>query len=232
MFRKTGLRFVVALAGGAMVVVAASRADVPNGLYNLHNHPGGGINPPPYGARFDEVYDATPEHDYITLDFAGPGSAAFMTVTDTTIRIFGQSFGGRDLGDVYANDIYRGVYTFDFLYTIGVGPVPGDDDRWVNGPNNSNFGSITGPGGLATRNLVDERNQGFSLRLGDEDNDLGHRGIPGISGFGWLSYVVPGGPPVHVAESDWLFMATLIPSPGAAGVLGAFGLVVVGRRRR
>jgi len=28
----------------------------------------------------------------------------------------------------------------------------------------------------------------FSLRLGDEDDDLGHRDFPGISGWGWLEF--------------------------------------------
>lgn len=232
MFRQLGSRFAVAMAGTALVMVASARADVPPGLYRLHSHPQGGIDPPPYGARFDELYDATSGHDNFTLDFDGPGSTVFMDVTASTIRIFGQSFGGRDVGDVYADDLYRGIYTFDFLYAVGVGLVPGDDDLWVDGPNNANTGFITGPGGLGTRNLVDERNMGFSLRVGDENDDLGHRGVPGISGWGWLSYVNPGGPPIHIAEIDWLFTAILVPSPGAAAAFAVCGLLAPGRRRR
>ena len=215
-----------------MVAVSAARADVPVGLYALRNHPAVANAPPAYGARFDELYNATAAHDNFTLDFEHPSSAMFMTVTETTIRIFGQSFGGRDVGDAYADDVYRGVYSLDFLYTVGVGLIPWDDDRWVDAPSASNFGTITGPGMLGTRNLTDERSVHYSFRVGDENDDMGLEGVPGIAGWGWMSYVVPDGPPVHVAESDWRFRATMIPGPGA-GALAAIAIVLApGARRR
>lgn len=225
-------RSLLALAGGALLASAAPGAVVLEGLYRLHNHPDGTVNPPPYGARFDELYNATSNHDVFTLDFDHVNSAVYMTVSATQIRIYGQSWGGRDTGSGYANDLYRGVYSFDFTYNIGVQVVPGDDDLWVNGPNHANSGFITGPGSLATRNLVDERDNGFSFRLGDENDDQGHRGFSGISGWGWMSYVTSPGQYHHASNTDWIFTATYeIPSPGAAS-LAAAGLLVLARRRR
>ncbi len=51
---------------------------------------------------------------------------------------------------------------------------------------------------------------GFSFRLGDEDNDAGHRGFDGVSGWGWLTHGSGG----HVESSDWLFtVGEEIPEP-------------------
>ncbi len=231
-------RIKAALAAGVVLSLAgaASGVTIADGLYRLHNHPDGQADPPPYGARFDELFNATSNHDIFTLDFDDVNSAAFMTVDLTLgqIRIYGQSWGGRDIGTTYANDVYRGVYTFDFLYTLGVQQVPGDDDIWVLAPGHRNFGFITAPNGQGTINLTDEEMGGYSFRLGDENNDLGHRGFPGISGWGWMSYVNPNGSVrPHVAATDWLFTATfLIPTPGAGAVLGLAGLGALRRRRR
>lgn len=222
----------LAVAVAAVCSASASAAVIQNGLYRLSNHPDGAADPPPYGARFDELYDVTSGHDIFTLDFNDINSLAQMTVDTNagTIRIFGQSFGGRDIGATYANDVYRGIYTFDFLYNIGVGQVPGDDDLRVVTPDHRNFGTILTPLG-DTINLTDEADSGFTFRLGDEDNDAGHRGFNGISGWGWMSYVRTSGIQ-HIANTDWIFTATfIIPSPGAAALLGLAGLTALRRRR-
>lgn len=227
---------LAATAVGALSVVVmsgisgvASAAIISPGLYELSNHPDGSARPPYYGLRLDELYNATSGHDIFTFDFEAPGAAAFMTVTATTIRIYGQAVGGRDIGTTHANDAYLGTYTFDFTYNLGVEPTPGDDDVWVNAANRANSGFITTPLGDVI-NLVDERSGGYSFRLGDEDNDLGHRGFAGISGWGWLTYVTPSGFN-HVNDSDWLFTATLVPTPGTIA-LGALAALAGVRRRR
>ena len=151
-------------------------------------------------------------------------------------QMVGQALGGRDIGSVHANDIYFGVYTFDFVYNLGVTPVPNDDDLEVVGPNHQNFGSITAPNGLGTTTLTDESMGGHSFQLGDEDGPgptggPGHRGWNGISGWGWMSYVYPTGI-VHEPATDWLFTATyVIPTPGASAILGLGGLALLRRRR-
>lgn len=238
MTRSTRSRVCLTLGaaalGAAAVAPPASADPLLAGLYRLQNHPDGNQRPPFYGARFDELFNATAGDDVFTLDFDNVQSAAFLTINDsfTQIRIFGSAFGGRDIGADYAVDQYRGVYTFDFTYALGVGFAPGDDDLVTDTANNANSGVITSPGGQ-TVNLVDERSSGFSFRFGDEDNDAGHRGFDGLSGWGWLSYAVPGGPITHFASTDWIFTATfLIPTPGTAALVGLGAAAMLLRRRR
>lgn len=225
-----------ALAAGTMLLSAAGAwgATTLPGLYRLHNHPDGNQRPPLYGARFDELYNATSNHDVFTLDFDAMQSAAFMTVNTAgnEVHIFGQAWGGRDTGTAYANDQYLGVYTFDFTYNMGVGPAGGDDDLWVPLPDMRNFGSITTPLGH-TIGLVDKGMDGYSFRLGDENNDAGHRGFAGISGWGWMNYIRDGRVQDHVESTDWLFTASYqIPTPGSVALIAIGGLVGLRRRKR
>lgn len=230
-----------ALAAAAMAVVTgapASAATILPGTYRLHNHPDGNQRPPLYGARFDELFNATSGHDVFTLDFDDLQSAVFLTVNAarTEIRIFGVAVGGRDTGSARAADQYLGLYTLDFTYNVGVGLAPGDDDLRAATANHSNFGSITVPAsaGGQTIALTDEAMGGYSFRLGDEDNDLGHRGFSGLSGWGWMSTVSPNGVPnAHIASTDWIFTATYeIPTPATAALMGLGTLVGLRRRRR
>ena len=209
----------------AALCASASGAVIATGMYQLHNHPDGNALPPAYGLRLDELYNATSGHDIYTFDFSAMASNVQMAVTPTTIHIYGQSYGGRDIGGGYAADIDAGVYSFSFVYNIGVQPVAGDDDIYVLA-DMQNTGWISTPRG-DTIALVDKSDGNYSFRLGDEDNDAGHRGFNGISGWGWLNH---GGRP-HVAASDWLFTAELVPAPSAMGLLALAG-VAAGRRRR
>jgi len=210
----------------AAVAFAASGAIIPPDTYRLANHPDGEARPPAYGLRLDELYNATGSHDRYTFDFSAIASDVRMTVSATTIRIFGQSFGGRDTGSGYANDIDRGMYTFDFIYSVGVQGAPGDDDLMVIA-NHQNFGTITTPRG-DTIALEDQSDGNYSFRLGDENNDSGHRGFTGISGWGWMNH----GGNSHVYASDWLFTVdSVIPAPSSL-VAMAFGALAMGRRRR
>lgn len=225
-----------AMAAGVMLLSAgaASGATLPSGLYRLNNHPDGNQRPPLYGARFDELYNATSGHDVFTLDFDDIDSAMFLTINaaQDQIRIFGQAKGGRDTGTAHANDAYLGVYFVDFTYNMGVGPAGSDDDLRVGTPDTRNFGSIITPLG-DTIGLTDKAMSTYSFRLGDEDNDAGHRGHNGISGWGWMNYVRAGGVQAHVNSTDWLFTATYeIPAPGSVALLGLGGLLLGRRRQR
>ncbi len=234
------------LAGAGVIAGSAEGAFLPSGEYFLANHPDGREGPPGYGLRLDELYDATPgdsgylpdgltpaaNHDVFSFDFDHAMSDVRLAVTPTTLRIFGTVVGGRDVGNNYAADAYFGLYTIDFLYNIGVGDVPGDDDTWVMTANHANSGTIVTP--LSdTINLVDELSMGspmFSLRIGNGDDDTGYRGFTGASGWGWVSYA---GPPVrHVGGSDWLFTVLgPTPTPGTA-VVAVLGAGVIGARRQ
>lgn len=207
---------------GAAVIV--------DGLYQLHNHPDGAEVPPPYGMRLDELVDVTGGLDVFTLDFDAPGSNMQMTITGggSIINIFGQAVGGRDIGGAYAADAFFGLYTVNFTYNVGVGPAPGDDDIQVNGGTGANFGVLGTPFGppMPLHDVVGNP-PGFSFRLGDEDNDLGHRGYNGISGWGWID---PDGFN-HGPTRDFLFTAELVPAPGAVALF-APALMMYSRRRR
>jgi hypothetical protein len=224
--------FALAAVAVGTMAVSAEAVSVASGLYRLHNHPDGQADPPPYGARFDELFNATSGHDIFTLDFDDPSSSVFMTVDVLAgvINIAGTALGGRDTGATYAADVYLGLYSFNFTYDIGVQQVPGDDDIWVVMPHHRNFGTITAPNSLGTIVLTDEGMGGYTFRLGDEDNDAGHRGHNGISGWGWMSYVV-GQSITHVEATDWLFTAELVPAPGSIVMLGLGGLLAARRRR-
>lgn len=223
---------------GALVVVlagAAQGAMIVPGTYELHNHPDGSARPPLYGLRLDELVNVTSNHDIFTFDFDHPSSAMFLDYTGSTVRIYGQTYGGRDTGSSYAADSHLGVYVIDFIYTIGVGLEPGDDDVVVNLPpgDSYNYGTIEAPSGQLY-SLRDGHYDGAQrdFRFGDTDNDLGHRGFAGLSGWGWLFHAPVGEPyGEYVANSDWLFTAELVPAPGV-GTMALVGGAMMMRRRR
>ena len=109
-----------------------------------------------------------------------------------------------------------------------MGLAPGDDDIMVVA-NMMNFGTITTPIG-DTIDLTDKTDVSYSFRLGDENNDLGHRGFSGISGWGWLIHGPPGSS--HVVASDWLFtVGDLVPTPGSLAIFGIAAGALARRRR-
>lgn len=230
------VRGLVAAAALTIPGVAAMGDLVAYGNYHLSNHPDGNQNPPAYGLRLDELFNATGDHDVFTFDFNHALSNMQMDVSSSSIHIFGVSYGGRDIGTTYANDAYRGVYTINFTYTWGIGMAPGDDDILVDPGYHYNYGSIQGPGpGGTTIGLRDGHYATGQpdFRLGNEDNDLGHRGFNGISGWGWLfTQTGANGSYVNHTSDDWLFTATLTPTPGTGALMGLGALAGFRRRRR
>lgn len=198
------------------------------GFYALGNHPA--FQAGPAGLQLDELYNVTADHDRFLFDFDHPQSQVILEVSPGILRVYGDVWGGRWNFNIFWNDQYRGLYSFNMSYTIGVQQVPGDDDLWVNGPNNINTGWITTPLG-DTIPLYDERgNFGFSFRLGDENHDDGHLGFSGMSGWGWLNHGA--NPALHRPIGDFLFASRgLIPAPGS-GALALLGVVLAASRRR
>lgn len=233
---RTFVRFG-ALAGAAAVITlagSASGATIEHGTYRLSNHPDGSARPPLYGARLDELYNVTSSHDIFTFDFDHADSAMYLDYNGTSVHIYGVAYGGRDTGGAYAADAYRGLYTFNFLYNIGVQLAESDDDVIVEAPTSSyNYGTLLTPLGdvasLRDGHYTDDRDD---FRFGDENNDLGHRGFAGLSGWGWMFHKFPGQDYYpYVADSDWLFTAELVPTPGTLALVALSG-VAIGRRRR
>jgi hypothetical protein len=224
---------VAALAATGVAVCALNSSVLATIVtYDLHNHPDGDVNPPPYGMRLDELYDVTGNHDNFTFNFDDATSQMFLDydTTAATIHIYGHVAGGRDIGGAYAVDQYLGQYLVNFSFTLGVQAAPGDDDLIVNTLNHANSGTIITPLG-DTISLYDERGMSdFSFRFGNEDNDAGHRGYNGLSGWGWMNHHQPGN---HIESGDWLFTAVRsnIPTPGSCAVLLAGGLLAARRRR-
>jgi MYXO-CTERM domain-containing protein len=223
-----------ALAAPVLAAAQAPAGDVilEPGLYRIHNHPDGSVRPPLYGLRLDELFDVTPDKDLFTFSFDGDGAEMLMELrADSSIHIFGTAFGGLDIGDEYDPDL-SGLWEITFTYDTSK-PVLGDDDFVVNPPQDPNAGSITplfGPDAGIPIDLFDYPGEHpFTFRLGDEDDDLGHRGFDGISGWGWLNH---GSPDIHVKASDWLFTVdpTPVPAPSAAAAL--LLALAAGRRRR
>ena len=240
---KNFAKCLFALTVVCLASASANAAAIQFGAtYALHNHPDGDASPPQYGLRLDELFNATGGNDIYTFDFDNAASSMLMSVSagGDEIRIFGTVYGGRDTGGSYANDQYLGLYEVDFTYSMGVGPVPGDDDLQVlatMGSTNGGFiaplaamdgGPSVGGGQIALGETAN--GSGMTFRFGDENNDNGHRGFAGLSGWGWIS--VDGDP--HAGQAnDWLFTADPepIPEPATMSLL-ALGAVSLLRRRR
>ncbi|RMH24839.1 MAG: hypothetical protein D6693_09595 [Planctomycetota bacterium] len=213
--------------------MSAGAATIQTGTYRLSNHPDANQDPPPYGIRWDELSDVTAGNDVFTISFDEPGTNMLMTYDGSSLHIFGTGFGGRDVGTGYAADSFLGFYQIDFTFSVGVGLAPGDDDLIVIAPTGSNTGTITLPDATVV-SIFDKETTGLgtpgsTFRFGDEDNDLGHRGFAGLSGWGWIEILGAENPS---ATRDFLFTAVLVPTPGATGLLGVAGLALLRRRRR
>jgi hypothetical protein len=227
----------IILAFAALVFVAASVGAMPieTGLYRLHNHPDGNMRPPFYGLRLDGLNGDNAEE--FTFDFDDPQSAMFLDYSGSEIHIFGQSFGGRDIGNAYANDVFRGVYTIDFTYDMNLSSSEDGgtfDDVVVSRPFKQpglNFGTISGPG-IGTVHLRDKASdENLTFVFGDEGG--AHRGFVGLSGFGWLDISRDGGRTfTHTDAQDWIFTAERqqVAEP-AAMVLLLSGLLGLAARK-
>lgn len=173
-----------------------------DGTYVLNNHPDGAAPGPRYGLRLDGL-NTGDDSDIFTFDFEADGAQLKMTIDGNSVHIFGIVFGGQLNGSEYADD-NSGFWAIDFTYT-GITPVDGDDDIQVAaGDAAVSGGTITplfGPDRDVAIDLSDKAGANpFSFRLGDEDNDQGHRGFDGISGWGWIETNGE-----YLTHSDWLF---------------------------
>ncbi len=240
-------RSILSMCLVAMFASAAQAGVVADGRYLLSSHPNGGVNPPPYGLRLDGLDGDA--NSIFTFDFdyvdGNTGQTALMQLTldkaAGEIRIWGSAYGGRENGSVYDNVANGAVgwWDIDFTYSVNVTSFTGGDgynldDVYVSAPDISNTGTISRAFTSSTMSqsydLTDyETNGGLSFRFGDDSRAPGHRGYDGISGWGWMNHSgYPGG---HIAASDWLFTAVLVPVPGAV-VLGLVGFGFVGVMRR
>lgn len=221
----------------ALLMTSTASALLSDGLYKLNNHPDGGAQPPLYGLRLDGL-DGGGGSRIFTFDFEDARSAMYMDLdtANSSIRIYGQVWGGRDIGMTY-DPTMSGLWDVDFTYTMNIGTGNFDNDSrdevYVNPDSPLNAGSITPlftAGTFTTGNailLTDKDNGKFAFQI-----DTNHRGAGNTySGWGWMNHEV-GGLDNHIAASDWLFtVGNEVPVPGAA-LLAALGLSLVGTIKR
>jgi hypothetical protein len=225
--RRALAAFAVAAAMSAGPAATATPLLLMPGTYRLHDHPDGELAPPTYGLRLDELYNVASGTDRFAFSFDHPGADVRLTLTlvsasNWTISIFGTAFGGRIVNHQF-DPANSGFAEIDFTYHMAHF-VPGDDDLIVDTPTGANTGTITFRG--TTYGLFDKANdEDYTFRLGNEDDDQGHREFDGISGWGWVVPTVSG---AHVG--DFIFTVE-IPGPGGVAMLGAAGFLG-GRRRR
>ena len=198
----------------ACLPLSAQATPLLDGTYRLGNHPDGAAAEPFYGLRLDGLFDGDAS-TIVTFSFdPADGADVQMTIDGAEIHIYGVVFGGE-----IANQAYVGggnSFKLDFRYTDAV--VAGMSHKA-----NTGTGTLTEMGGDAYDLVAYAGNHDDAFSLA-----MGHRGVDGFSGFGWL---IHGGAQGHLKASDWLF--TVVPEPQAFGLmaLGLTGLFWAGRRR-
>ncbi|PZD73272.1 hypothetical protein C1752_02278 [Acaryochloris thomasi RCC1774] len=239
---------LIATAGMTLIGLAsfglvskAGAVGITGGSYTLDNHPDGSASSPFYGLRLDGLLSGKSK-DIYTFNFTEGGASVALDYDDTsnTINISGTAYGGLDQGDSYSAPE---LFSINFTYR-NVQQVAGDDDLWVDGSQaGSSTGTITRQTSGDVYNLADFSGaNAYSFRLGDGDNNQGHRGHQGISGWGWLNHAPADQDPSlspHLYSSDWLFTAQSKPaavpeSPLTAGALALLvgGFIALKRKQR
>ena len=225
----------VAAAALALSLAFAGLASASLIRYELGNHPDGNQSPPPYGLRLDGLFGDNSEE--VTFDFEANGAAMFLDydTVNNTIRIYGQAYGGIDIGTTYstAPGDPLGLWNIDFTYTTNVSYFgnpdgPGKVLEVSMDANPGNSGTIVATfDPLHSYSMVDQDNGNYSFRLA-----TGHRGVNGLSGWGWVNHST-GGLGTHIYSSDWLFTARRVPDGGSSVLLlgSALGGLLLAKRR-
>lgn len=192
---------------------------VEQNIFVLHDHPNGGVAPPLYGLRIDDLLGSG--HYTFSFDYADQTESARVTLVYAAdlaqIHIQGRAYGGRVDGTDWASSS-RGWIDIDFIYTTNCsvkddcGAISGDD-FYVTGESVANSGTVTldGWGGNQSFSFTDRsgENNGCSFIF---DNDYDSKGNADIandlsiwSGSGWLQPAVQG-------SRDWLFIGRREPA--------------------
>ncbi len=248
MFSRVIACFVLALA--VLCVPVFADPVLGDRISRLHNHPDGGAQPTLYGQRGSGGIFT---FDFDHIDGFGRSANLRMSLdlSRGSIRIWGDTFGGLNSGTAFAAPgELVGWWNVDFTYNLSAESLEPSDDVVVvhsggfGTPNTGVFRrEADAKNAVADNHLLVDYAGGnmvngrpFTYRLGDENDDAGHRlgSHPDwpydISEWGWPNETIPN---EHFAASDWLFAVgnAPVPLPSAAG-LGLIGLLVVLRRRR
>ena len=230
----------------AIFALGSAAAHATKIVVPLLNHPDGNARMPTYGLRIDNLYGGAAP---FTFDFDCDDCGVTMEFDGVSIHIEGDAFGGEHDGlGGRKDDDFDGMYHVNVTYvppTIVEDDGDGLQDIGILGETGGMIGTLEfkgtpAPGEATMWELMDKSGSNpFSLRIGDEDDDAGHRGFDGISGWGWLKFREAGSddPFMDVpGPQDFLFIARRrpVPTPGTALLLtlGLFGLASSSRRRR
>lgn len=227
------MRFGMPLAAGAVLACAGGATAGVSVVaeFAIHDHPNGGLFPPPYALRLDDIfgdyqatYSAATFSD-ATLTVLQDGSGAFM------IDIAGTFHGGEDNGAAWLNP-----YDVSVSMRYDANVVATADGWQVNGFTTLNSGTFTR---LDTNDSVTL----YGMEsMNANDGPLGSTFVFAADGWriagddttwvgrGWLTSNDDGSA-VSARAQDWFFTATVIPSPSAMALLGMGGLVATRRRR-
>jgi hypothetical protein len=224
---KTGLA-ALALASAAGGVLAGETVVAE---FAIHDHPEGGFAPPTYALRLDYIFGdfrssfSADVYNDATLTVLQDGAGSFF------IDIAGTFRGGEDTGDAFSNEF---DISASFRYAANITDV---GNGWqVDGFTTLNSGTIT-------RLDTNETTTWYGMT-----DDTGENGPIGSSfllasdgfritgddstwvGRGWLTTNDDGSMAAAPAQ-DWLFAASVIPSPSSMALLGMGGLIAARRRR-
>lgn len=199
--------------------------------FAINDHPNGGLLPPSYALRLDEVFGGDPAtysadtFDNATLTVFQDGAGAY------SINISGTLFGGPDNGSGWVNPFEIEV---SMNYNVNVVQIA---NGWqVNGFTTMNSGTFTRVDtnqsvtlyGMESMNVGDGP-IGSTFVLAEDGYRIDGDNSTWV-GRGWLTSN-DDGTAIGTPAQDWLFRATVIPSPGALALLGMGGLAAARRRR-
>ena len=223
------------LAAGSMCLCSLS-AHAGTGLtivaeFAIDDHPNGGLFPPPYALRLDEVFgDINATYSAATF-----GNATLTVLQDNAggyvIDIAGTFHGGRDIGGVWMNP-----YDVDVSMQYAANVIELSNGWQVNGFSALNSGTFT-------RLDTNESVTLYGMEsMSASDGPIGSTFVFASDGWridgddsswvgrGWMTTNDDGTMGSGLAV-DWLFSARVIPAPGAMAMLGLGGLVAARRRR-
>ena len=208
--------------------------------YRLFDHPDANQAPPPYGLRLDNVFDGYGYDGVTTFSFNSGVVMAEVDDVAGTMRIFGDIYGGVDVGEAYGLEV---KVRLDFTYSDMVMADnfdPTDPDLQV--PQGEGGGGIEvldiisdptdgGSNGLVGQTFQfhgqsqSQRRAGLRRRLQFPEHRASR--LRWLEWLGWVELAS-----VYGGTHDFLFIGELVPEPGSLAIWSMIGVVFCSRRRR